>query len=294
LAAKLGDPAGALAINAWVKGKPVDVKDGKNIYVVEFWATWCGPCRVSIPHLTELQKKFKDKGVVFVGISDEPLATVKPFVDSMAAKMDYVIACDDNRLTNDRYMAAYGQGGIPTAFIVGKDGKVLWVGHPMAELETTLNEILAGKYDLQAVIKRGELRAAMENYHRLSLSGDAKAQELGRKILTDLGSDITGLCSFAFGIGANTRNPHRDFSLADEALRNAEKAAGSKDHRVLSARSVVQFESGKHDEGLALAKEALALAPTAQERAQYQNILQVLENLKKTRATKPPPIKPVR
>ena len=70
-AAKLGDPAAPLSIKEWVKGKPVDVKDGKNIYVVEFWATWCGPCRTSIPHLTELQKKFKDKGVVFVGVSDE-------------------------------------------------------------------------------------------------------------------------------------------------------------------------------------------------------------------------------
>src|SRR5436189_5204296 len=91
LAARLGDPAAALTIKDWVKGKAVDVKDGKNIYVVEFWATWCGPCKVSIPHLTEMQAKFKDKGVVFVGISDEPLATVKPFVEKMAEKMDYTV-----------------------------------------------------------------------------------------------------------------------------------------------------------------------------------------------------------
>ena len=135
---KLGDPAAALSIKDWVKGKAVDVKDGKNIYVVEFWATWCGPCKVSIPHLTELQKKLKDKRVVFVGVSDEPVAKVKPFVDKMADKMDYIVACDDDRQSNDGYMVAYGQNGIPTAFIVGKEGKVLWFGHPMAGLEEML------------------------------------------------------------------------------------------------------------------------------------------------------------
>ena len=55
--ASLGDPAAPLTIKDWVKGKPANVRDGKAVYVVEFWATWCGPCRVSIPHLTELQKR---------------------------------------------------------------------------------------------------------------------------------------------------------------------------------------------------------------------------------------------
>ena len=80
---KIGDPAAPLKIKEWVKGKEVNVLDGKNLYVVEFWATWCGPCKVSIPHLTEMQKKFKDRGVVFVGISDEAVDKVKPFVENM-------------------------------------------------------------------------------------------------------------------------------------------------------------------------------------------------------------------
>ena len=155
-AAKLGDPAAALIIKDWVKGKPVDVKDGKNIYVVEFWATWCGPCKTSIPHLTEMQTKFKDKGVVFVGISDEPVATVKPFVEKMAEKMAYTVACDTDRKTSQGYMEAFGQGGIPTAFVVGKNGQVIWLGHPMADLEKTLEQIIAGKYDISSAIKKDE------------------------------------------------------------------------------------------------------------------------------------------
>ncbi len=98
MAAELGDPAPPLQISEWVKGGPVKLADGKGktIYVIEFWATWCPPCRASIPHLTELQKKFKDKGVVFVGISNEKLATVKKFVKQMGDKMDYVVAIDQD------------------------------------------------------------------------------------------------------------------------------------------------------------------------------------------------------
>jgi thiol-disulfide isomerase/thioredoxin len=142
---RLGDPAAPLSIQEWIQGGPIDVKDGKAVYVVEFWATWCGPCRVSIPHLSALQKKLKDKGVVVVGISDESPATVKPFVQKMGATMDYAVASDKSAETAAAYMGAYGQNSIPTAFVVGKDGQVLWVGHPMGGLDRALDNILAGK-----------------------------------------------------------------------------------------------------------------------------------------------------
>jgi thiol-disulfide isomerase/thioredoxin len=141
--AKRGDAAAPLKIKEWIKGGPVNSQDGKDVYVVEFWATWCGPCRVSIPHLTELQKRFKDKGVVIVGISDEDPAKVKPFVEKMAEKMNYVVACDDDHQTFAPYMDAYGHDGIPTAFVINKNGKVVWDGHPMAGLDRAIEAALA-------------------------------------------------------------------------------------------------------------------------------------------------------
>ena len=88
-AASIGDPAPAVFPERWVKGSPVKIGPGTNIFVVEFWATWCGPCKRSIPHLTELQRKYADKGVIFVGFSDEKMETVQPFVTAQGGNMDY-------------------------------------------------------------------------------------------------------------------------------------------------------------------------------------------------------------
>ena len=150
-AAELGDAAKPLDIKEWIKGDSAKLADGKgkSIYVVEFWATWCPPCRVSIPHLTELQKKFKDKGVVVIGVTDEESDVVKKFVKQMGDKMDYTIAIDAGK-TSECYAEAFGLEGIPQAFIVDKEGKVVWNGRPLDGLDKALNEIIAGKYDLDA------------------------------------------------------------------------------------------------------------------------------------------------
>ena len=186
-AAKLGEKAKALTISEWVKGSAVDVTDGKNVYVVEFWATWCGPCRNTIPHLTELQKKYKDQGVVFVGVSSERAEDVKPFVQEMGDKMDYNVAVDKDDATDKAYMAAYGQGGIPCAFIINKESQVVWVGHPM-EMEKPLQEVIEGKYDLQAALKLEEVRASVDEYGLLASKKDPKAAELADKILQEVGT----------------------------------------------------------------------------------------------------------
>src|SRR5262245_40700130 len=64
---KVGDAAPALAIGDWVQGEPVTGFEKGKVYVVEFWATWCGPCRKSIPHLTKLQAENRE-AVTIIGI----------------------------------------------------------------------------------------------------------------------------------------------------------------------------------------------------------------------------------
>ena len=141
LPSKLGDAAWPLTGLTWVKGGPVEIKPG-TVYVVEFWATWCPPCKKSIPHLTELQHTYKDKNLVIVGISDEKVSVVTPFVEQKGAEMDYAVAVDTTGKVVEGYMGAFRQEGIPTAFLVGTDGKLVWLGHPMV-MDTVLAQTLA-------------------------------------------------------------------------------------------------------------------------------------------------------
>ncbi len=64
----IGDPAPSIKVRKWIKGTPVTAFEKGRVYVVEFWATWCGPCIRGMPHLSELARKYKDK-VTITGIS---------------------------------------------------------------------------------------------------------------------------------------------------------------------------------------------------------------------------------
>src|SRR5690606_10442976 len=66
---KAGDPAPPLKASKWLQGDEVKRFEPGKVYVVEFWATWCGPCIAFMPHLAELQARYKDKGVTVIGIT---------------------------------------------------------------------------------------------------------------------------------------------------------------------------------------------------------------------------------
>src|SRR5262245_36940884 len=183
---KVGDPAPRLEVKEFVKGDRVARLEKGKIYVIEFWATWCGPCRAAIPHLTKLQRKHKD--VIFIGVRDyeRDAKGVKPFEDTMGDKMAYRVALDmvpEGREPRDgkmarAWMAAAAQWFLPTAFIVNADGKVAWIGHPQ-RLDEPLEQIVAGKYDLKAAAAAYERVKVEDTLLRLLVkarqSGDPKA-----------------------------------------------------------------------------------------------------------------------
>jgi len=151
----VGDKAPKLQVGRWIQGEPVPGFDSNHVYVVEFWATWCGPCVGSIPHLNQVSKKFKDDGVIVIGQdvwdSDE---AVPPFVKKMGDKMIYRVALDDKRQDADGAMnktwwkRSVNHHGIPTAFIINRSGIIAWIGHPLSLNEQTLTDIVSGEYDL--------------------------------------------------------------------------------------------------------------------------------------------------
>ena len=153
LGGPIGDPAAALVVQEWIKGQPVEIKAGTNIFVVEVFTTSSTASRASITNLNALQRQFKDQGVVVVGISDEPAERLKAFLAEAGAVMEYAVAADDGRKTTLNYMMPVGKRGVPYAFVVGRDGKLQWHGHPQQGLAEALEQITAGHYNVEQAAK---------------------------------------------------------------------------------------------------------------------------------------------
>jgi len=264
---KLGQPAASLNGLQWIKGGPVEIKKG-SVYVVEFWATWCPPCRTSIPHLTELQRKFKDQGVTIIGISNEKADVAKPFVEEKAETMDYAVAVDSDRRISKGYMGAFNVRGIPHAFIVGKDGKLIWHGHPMDGMDEVLKDILAGDFDSVAYAKKKavqeEQRARLIKLYKdyfaaVTDNGDA-AKEAGQKFVKDANASM--LNSFAWRILTNVAEEARDLDLARQVAAKAVKLTEEKNPSALDTYALATYELGKKyiAQAVKYQKKAVALA----------------------------------
>jgi thiol-disulfide isomerase/thioredoxin/tetratricopeptide (TPR) repeat protein len=174
---KVGDPAPKLQASKWIQGDPVKEFARDKVYLLEFWATWCGPCRESIPHLNALHQKFKSKGLVVIGqdVLEQQPQLVPPFVQKMGEGMSYRVALDtDDAAMEKTWMEAAGQEGIPAAFVVDQRGIIAWIGHPLELKEPMIEQLLAGTFDIPKAAanyarQRGveeQIRTLMSEFNR--------------------------------------------------------------------------------------------------------------------------------
>jgi thiol-disulfide isomerase/thioredoxin len=142
LAVEVGDKAPEIKASDWYN-LPSGMKTLKpaqlsgQIVMVEFWATWCGPCRRSIPHLNEVNSKYKSRGVILVSLSDETDSKVAPFIKQN--NMQYIIGCGAESVAR-----AYGVEAIPAVFLIDPDGVIAWKGNP-SSVEYELDKLLKDK-----------------------------------------------------------------------------------------------------------------------------------------------------
>jgi thiol-disulfide isomerase/thioredoxin len=285
-AGKLGAPAAPLDGLQWIKGDPVQLQEG-SVYVVEFWATWCGPCRVSIPHLTELQSEYKDKGVSIIGISDETADLVKPFVENMAEKMDYTVAIDPQQRVSGAYMGAVGVGTIPHAFIVDKSGSLVWHGHPMIGMDEVLAQVVAGEFDhvayAQQKAEEEERQARVVGLYRsyfAALGTDPEeAKSPGHELLT-LCDDAAILNSFSWRILTDVAENQRDLELARDAAAKAMELTEGNNASVLDTYALALYELGKQyvAQAVAYQKRAVELVDDEQALATLKKALERYES----------------
>jgi peroxiredoxin len=100
-----------------LNGKTWTLKDLRGrIVLVNFWATWCPPCRKEMPDLQALYQEFQDRGLVILAISDEDSGKVQPFI--AANKFSYPILLDPGRKVNDLFQVE----GIPKSFLYDRSG----------------------------------------------------------------------------------------------------------------------------------------------------------------------------
>lgn len=289
-ALEVGDPAPPLQVKAWASNTPVTPEAAKGkVLVVDFWATWCQPCRQTIPYLNRLHKKYADKGVVFVGITEENEAAVKKFLGTMA--MDYHVGLDDGSKTNDAYMKNIP--GMPHAFVVDRDGKVAWHGHPMARMERVIEDVVAGKYDLARARKLAALREklspavrsrdpekilAMLDQVIKEVPDDPDAYRAKRAVLRDQGKadetwavlramaagcpkDPDALLEAALTLGTTGDLEHRDLPTALQLAQQAAALAGPDATGALASLARIHYELGH----VALAADAAAKAAATAE-----------------------------
>ncbi len=294
----IGDKAPAIDIAHWIKGVDVNVKENKmtpitefeagKVYVLEFWATWCSPCRAGMPHLSELQEKYKGYDVTIIGVSDEQLPTVVNFLfdtDPRDGKVqnertNYVLATDPDESVKNDYFRAAGQRAIPSAFIIGKDTRVEWIGHPM-EMDEPLAAVVRDAWDrdafamsrkkaMQAEMKLAEayksqdwdtvlgifderlaedpdsLQYMLNKFNVLLLNANrpADAYAFGAKLVERSWDEAGVLNAVAWTVADDKRVEKRDLAFALKAAERANELTGSKDPAILDTLARVHYENG--------------------------------------------------
>jgi len=135
---KVGDTAPDIQVAEWLSG---ELKGGnpflRRVVILEFWATWCGPCRMTIPHMNALVEKYARYDIIFVSMTDENREVVKKFMAETPMKAAVVI--DKNQETE----RAYGIQSIPHMYVIDKNNVIQWEGHPQTMTEEAFGDLLA-------------------------------------------------------------------------------------------------------------------------------------------------------
>ena len=276
----VGDKAPALTVAQFVKGESVHGFEPGRVYVVEFWATWCGPCIRAMPHVTQLQKQHADT-VTILGVNiwdtkpgetqQARLQRVGEWVAKNTDRMGYTVAVSavegESEAMSEQWMRAAGRDGIPSAFIVDAKGRIAWMGNPTS-LDEPLARVAAGTHEY-AELARGVrdeqvmMSAFMAFAQDIHSEDSAKADEaytLGRALACQhfkgKAEELNALAWTAIDHeAASERCVKFGLSLAEEAAA----LSGWKDPMILDTLAVAAFKSGDRARAIEVQTKAIGL-----------------------------------
>ncbi|MER9052401.1 TlpA disulfide reductase family protein [Mesorhizobium sp. M0910] len=161
---QMGSPAPSIKVEDWLRGEPLANFQPGKVYIVEFWATWCELCMAEMLDLMRLQEKYRDSGLEVVGVAaNEDAATaveartkLDAWLTEKCSHLSYRIAFDHTGEMNKLWMNPSFSVGIPTSFVVDRDGHIAFTGHP-SQLDEVLSKVLNGSWRISDKAKAADM-----------------------------------------------------------------------------------------------------------------------------------------
>lgn len=182
---RVGDPAPPLVIDEWMQGEPIAEYSREKFYIVEFWATWCGPCIKAMPHLSEIADHYRADGLEVVAVtsaSKNPHDAVEKFVSKRGKDLKFRFAFSETNEVDESFMAAAGRQSIPCSFVIDRDGKIAFIGLPH-DLDYVVSRVAKNQWRGQADLDElNELNESIASLHLLAQTDNEKALALIKHI----------------------------------------------------------------------------------------------------------------
>jgi thiol-disulfide isomerase/thioredoxin len=286
----VGDVAPPLEVEAWLHGEPVRLFSPGTVYVIEFWATWCGPCLADVPRLSEIARAYPGRVEVVGATSPDrwgnSLEAVRKFIVAKGPRLAYHVAwlpesagpTGDVGIHRNPWFRQAGLESLPTAFVVDGRGRIAWIGDPLT-VDAPLRRILAGDWDLLAASRRWEdIRRAegqRQLLEQLLAAGDvAAARPLAFRLVRHESGDDPRLMSLVASAiaGSPLKSDRGLIEVAYEASARSVSLTRRQSPGMLDVLARVQFLRGDVAGAIETEEAAIALSEGGMQEAQKKNL----------------------
>lgn len=171
---KVNEKAPEILVTDWIQNAPVDKHLTGKLIVLEFWATWCGPCIAAVPHLNELQKEFNRPDLYFISMTDEQV----PVAERILKRISFssIVVTDTSKQTQKNYGdSVNGLTFIPITILIDKEGIIKWTGFPNMLTKKIMAEFIAGK-ELKSMEESKEISLINSDLNSEDLTADMKKE----------------------------------------------------------------------------------------------------------------------